>query len=82
MQGFTITTVVWLKPKEQRKQKNYNMYGGCMEIPIPFVGFPFKKKPNYYVYYKQQTSANLISIGFTMESSYSWEISSTDALPN
>ena len=53
-----------------------------MEIPIPFVGFPFKKKPNYYVYYKQQTSAHLISIGLIMESSYSWEISSTDALPN
>ena len=59
-----------------------------MEIPIPFVGFPFKKKPNYYVYYKQQTSAHLISTGFMMESSYSlessysWEISSTDALPN
>lgn len=53
-----------------------------MEIPIPFVGFPFKKKPNYYVYYKQQTYATLISTGFMMESSYSWEISSTDALPN
>ena len=53
-----------------------------MEIPIPFVGFPFKKKPNYYGYYKQQTYANLISTGFMMESSYSWEISSTDALPN
>ena len=25
MQSFTIITVVWLKPKEQRKQKNHNM---------------------------------------------------------
>ena len=31
---------------------------------------------------KQQTSAHLISIRFMMESSYSREISSTDALPN